>query len=92
MMEEASRAGRARGTAATVIHLFRLSKLPPAKTTKMKPALARAAVRIVSAAIPKSSCATIPNRTAAAIAAANDKMGMTTRPMQSTIVADYDMA
>jgi hypothetical protein len=67
-------------------HLFRLSKLskfPQAKTMKRNPALERASVRIVSLAMPKSSCAMVPKRTATVAAVVNDKMWMIMRPMQA---------
>ncbi len=50
---------------------------------KRNPALESASVRIVALAIPKSSCALVPNRTAKATAAVNDKMGMIIRPKQA---------
>jgi hypothetical protein len=45
------------------------------------PAQESASERIVALAIPKSSCAMVPKRTATVAAVINDKMGIITRPM-----------
>jgi hypothetical protein len=50
---------------------------------KRNPALESASERIVALAIPKSSCAMVPNRTATAAAVINDKMGIITRPIRA---------
>jgi hypothetical protein len=72
--------GRLRGSA---IYLPNLSKFPKVTATETQAAVRSASVRIASVAIPKASCATIPDRTAMATAATSNKMGTTTRPMQA---------
>jgi hypothetical protein len=68
-------------------YLFRLSNLrtsPTAKTMNRNPALESASARIVSLAIPKLSCAMVPNRTATVAAESNnDKMEVITRPIRA---------
>jgi hypothetical protein len=59
------------------------SKYPRAKIARMKPALESASLRIVPLAIPNPSWAMVANMAATAAAIINDKMGMTTRPMQA---------
>ena len=65
------------------IYLFSFIRVPKARAAKTQPALRSASVRIVSVAIPKESCAMIPDRIAMAAATTTDRMGMTTRPMRA---------
>jgi hypothetical protein len=72
------------GAFAVVRHyLLSLIRVPKARAAKTQPALRSASERIASVAIPKVSCAMIPDRIAMAAATTTDKMGMTTRPMQA---------
>jgi hypothetical protein len=57
---------------------YRLNINPKTNTMEMKPAKS-VLLRIVSEGIPNSLCATTPNKTAVATAAARDKIEMPTR-------------
>jgi hypothetical protein len=64
-------------------HLFRFTKIPNVKTMTAQAAARRASVRIASVAMPKPLCAMILDRMATVAAASTEKIGISTRHMQT---------